>query len=200
MKYVVIDTETTGLDYKKNEVIAFGAMVMIDGVITETLEIYCHPERINDASPKALEVNGYSRKNKLWRYAIRREDAIEQIIYFLRRHIDGTLVGHNVQFDIQFLINMAMTENDKLEIVFPKPYLDTRDVARATLAPYGLDSMSLDSICSFLGWKRRQAHTALSDCEDCIRLLRALCPPSRRFLLRLKTLNAIRKIKGVIQS
>lgn len=175
-------------------------MVMIDGVITETLEIYCHPERINDASPKALEVNGYSRKNKLWKYAIRREDAIEQIIYFLRRHIDGTLVGHNVQFDIQFLINMAMTENDKLEIVFPKPYLDTRDVARATLAPYGLDSMSLDSICSFLGWKRRKAHTALSDCEDCIRLLRALCPPSRRFLLRLKTLNAIRKIKGVIQS
>lgn len=200
-KYVVIDTETTGLDYYKHEVIAFGGIVMIDGVITERFEVYCHPEA--KADPKALEVNGYSSKSRLWRNAVSREAAIVTITYFLRSHLDGILVGHNVNFDIQFLKAFAEKESKRnktepIEIVFPMPYLDTRDIARATLAPYGLDSMSLDNICLFLGWKRRRAHTALSDCEDCIRLLRALVPPSPAFLLRLKTLKTIRAIKGLL--
>lgn len=205
-KYVVIDTETTGLDYKQNEVIAFGGIVLIDGVVTDTLEVYCHPERPERCSPRALEVNGYSKTAREWRNAVRREDAILQIIYFLRSHLDGTLVGHNVQFDIQFLTRFAEAESrkrniadDALTIAFPKPYLDTRDIARATLAPYGLESMSLDSICYFLGWRRRKAHSALSDCEDCIRLLRALVPPSPSFLLRLKVMKTIRNLKGVLQ-
>lgn len=204
-KYVVIDTETTGLDYKQNEVIAFGGIVLIDGVVTDTLEVYCHPERPERCSPKALEVNGYSKSAREWRNAVRREDAILQIIYFLRSHLDGTLVGHNVQFDIQFLTRFAEAENRKgtgrsFTIAFPKPYLDTRDIARAALAPYGLESMSLDNICLFLGWRRRKAHTALSDCEDCIRLLRALVPPSPSFLLRLKVMKTIRHLKGVLKS
>lgn len=206
-KYIVIDTETTGLDFDKHEVIAFGGMVLIDGVVTDSLEVYCHPDHIGRADSKALEVNGYTPKARLWKYAVSREAAILQIVFFLRSHLDGTLVGHNVNFDIQFLKRFAEREslkrrrsdvNERIDIVFPKPYLDTRDVSRATLGPYGLESMSLDNICQFVGWKRRRAHTALSDCEDCIRLLRALVPPSPRFILRLKTLRTIRKIKGLL--
>lgn len=196
-KYVVIDTETTGLDFNKHEVIGFGGIVLIDGVIVETIEVLIHPARIEQADPKALEVNGYTPKK--WRDAIPAKVALEMIGEFLIRHSDGTLVGHNVNFDIQFLKRFGASWRGGFGYRFPKPYLDTRDLCRAVLSPFGLHSMSLDNICAFLGWERRRAHSALSDCEDCIRLIQNLCPPSPRFLARLHTMKAIRKIKGVIK-
>ena len=60
MKYVVIDTETTGLDHEVHELLSLGAMVMIDGVITETLEVKIRPRKIELADAKALSVNGYT--------------------------------------------------------------------------------------------------------------------------------------------
>ena len=194
MKYLVIDTETTGLDNQAHELISLGAIVMIDNVIVQTIEIKVKPQRLQNADPKAMQVNGYSEYK--WRKAIDPQLAANQIYAFFLNHQDATLVGHNVQFDIGFL--KAFCSDHHINIKIPTPYLDTRDICRATLAPFGLDSMSLDNICAFLGWQRRKAHTALSDCEDCIKILRCLAPPSIRFMLRLHTMKKIREIKGLL--
>lgn len=193
MKYVVIDTETTGLDHEVHELLSLGAMVMIDGVITETLEVKIRPRKIELADAKALEVNGYSEYR--WRNALDPDLACNLIRAFFLQHRDGTIVGHNVKFDIGFL--KSFCSEFGYDLYIPFGYVDTRDVCRATLPHFGAQSLSLDNICSFLGWKRRKAHTALSDCEDCIKILRCLCPPSPKFLLRLYTRKAINDLRGL---
>lgn len=194
IKYIIIDTETTGLDPDKHEMIAFGAIVMIDHIITEKIEIKWHPTRPDAASEEALEVNGYNNYN--WRDAISVEEAAAIIRRFLHKHLDGICVGHNLYFDRRFIF--AFAKEHQMEIVMPSPYLDTRDLCRAVLAPYGLHSMRLDNICEFLGWKRRRAHSALSDCEDCAKLMQVLSPPSYKFIARLKIQKQIRRIKALL--
>ncbi|NCW70360.1 MAG: hypothetical protein EBV86_17715 [Marivivens sp.] len=88
-------------------------------------------------------------------------------------------------------------KQDKL-LPIPYPYLDTMDIARTILAPYGLQSMKLEEICKFVGWSRRRAHTALSDCEDCYKILLNMSPPTWRFMLRLKTMKALKNLKELI--
>jgi len=193
MKYVIIDTETTGLDKYKHELIAFGALIMIDGIITETIELKIKPTNMDVADPKALEVNGFTERR--WRNATNPDYAVSLIKAFFIRHMDGTLVGHNVQFDIGFI--QVFAEKYKIEIPFSYPYMDTRDICRTTLPYFGAKSMSLDNICRFLGWERRRAHSALSDCEDCAKIIRNLCPPDPKFLLRLYLMKSIRQVKGL---
>jgi len=194
MKYVVIDTETTGLDHKEHELLSLGAIVMIDNVITERIEVKITPRKIDQADPQALRINGYTPYR--WKHSIDGKYACNIIKHFLLSHQDGILVGHNVNFDIRFLKAFASEYNEQFRI--PTPYIDTRDVCRVNLAPYGCSSMSLDNICAFLGWKRRKAHTALSDCEDCIKILRCMCPPSPKFIAYLHIRGAIARLKGLL--
>ena len=194
MKFIVIDTETTGLDHKRHELLSLGAIVMIDGVITERIEIKIKPRNIDQADAEALRINGYSPYR--WKNAIEGEHAVTIIKHLFLSHLDGVLVGHNVNFDIKFL--RAFADSYYQEFSFPVPYIDTRDVCRVNLAPYGCSSMSLDNICIFLGWKRRKAHTALSDCEDCIKILRCMVPPSPKFIMYVKLRGAIASVKELL--
>lgn len=195
MKYVVIDTETTGLDHRQHEMLSLGAIVMIDNIITETIEIKIKPRNIQNAEIKALQINGYSEYR--WKNALNADQAIRMIHAFMLRHQDGILVGHNVQFDINFIKSLG--NEFKIDIPISTPYIDTRDVCRVNLAPYGCSSMSLDNICEFLGWERRKAHTALSDCEDCIKIIRCMCPPDPKFLARLKFRRFMKDFRGLIK-
>lgn len=194
MKYIVIDTETTGLDPKKHELLSLGAIVMIDGNIVESIEIKIKPRNIDQADAEALRINGYSPYR--WKNAIEGDSAVTIIKHLFLCHSDAILVGHNVNFDIKFL--RAFADSYYKEFSFPTPYIDTRDLCRVNLASYGLHSMSLDNVCAFLGWKRRKAHTALSDCEDCIRILRCMCPPTTRFIAYLHLRGAIARLKGLL--
>ncbi len=102
MKYLIIDTETTGLDADRHELIGFGAIVLYNLQIIESYEIWVLPENIERADSKALEVNGYDPEK--WRNrAVSQSKGAERIGFFMSRHVDGCLVGHNVQFDIIFL-------------------------------------------------------------------------------------------------
>ena len=194
IKYVVIDTETTGLDSEIHEMIAFGAIVMIGHDVVEKFEVKWHPLRPEKASNEAMRVNGYS--DYTWRDSVGVDRAASLIDLFLTRHKDGISVGHNLYFDRRFIEAFGMEHNVKLKI--SSPYLDTRDLCRAVLAPYGLHSMRLDDICEFLGWKRRKAHSALSDCEDCVKLIQKMSPPSKRFILQLEAQRLFRAMRGKI--
>ena len=195
MKLLIIDTETTGLDPEVHEIIEFGAIVIIDGVIVEKIECKIQPKSLDRADRKAMDINGYSEYK--WRTAISQESAARLIWAFLARNRDAISVGHNLHFDRKFL--EAFGRESGIEIKLSSPYLDTRDICRATLAPYGLESMRLDDICKFLGWTRRNAHSALSDCEDCARIIANMVPPSKKFMLRLEIQKQIRRIKSVLK-
>ena len=195
-KYVIIDTETTGLDAEKHEIVSFGGIVLIDHKIVETIEIKIKPAHIDTADQKALEINGYSPDK--WQYANTQKEGAYKIAHFIERHRDKIFAGHNLQFDIKFIQALGKNQNVYMSIPAMYPYIDTRDLCRSMLSGYGLSSMSLDNICAFLGWHRRASHTALSDCEDCAKIIINFCPPTPKILVRLSTMKLLRNFRSLM--
>ena len=156
---VFLDTETTGLNPRTHEMIEFaGLKVYPDGEV-EALEMKITPERIEDASPKALEINGYTEE--AWRDSVPMSEAIPQIVEFVKGCV---LVGHNIKFDFNF-IKAAAQKHDAGGL--PYHTVDTVTLAYEHLAPRGLSKMSLANVCDYLGISNANAHTAMVDVIRC---------------------------------
>ncbi len=165
MKLAFIDTETTGLDPSKQEIIEIAILVVNEGRVVDKFESKIRPQRIEDASKKALEINGYAANPEAWASA----PTMEEVGPLIVKMLEGcTLVGHNVSFDEGFL-----TQNLKragIEGKLPYHKIDTVVLAMEHLKPLGLKKVSLDSIRDFLGWSKEGAHRAMKDVEDCRKL------------------------------
>lgn len=159
-----LDTETTGLTPGRHEVIEVAALVG-----DRLYHWMVRPERLEDAEPKALEVNGYARFPERWEGAKTMKEVGPEIMAALK----GTVVvGHNVGFDLDML-------NGHMRKVGLNPHLpyhkvDTVTLAYTRLVPLGLEKLSLDTIRAFLGWSKEGAHTAVKDVKDTERLYRLL--------------------------
>lgn len=179
-----LDTETTGLDPNKAEVIEVCVLVLYggcEGCVPEVFHILIKPERLEDAHPKALEINGYAKHPERWRDAPTMTEVGDQIADVLRGCI---LVGHNVGFDERML--NANLKRSGIERSVPHHKIDTVTLAREHLTPLGLKRVSMDAIREFLGWSTEGAHTAKKDAEDVLRLYRLLYRMTwwKRLLLR----------------
>jgi DNA polymerase-3 subunit epsilon len=160
----VLDTETTGLIPGKHEVIEVAVLV------GDTLHHWLvRPERLEDAEPKALEVNGYARNPERWDGAKTMLEVAPEILTVLK---GAVVVGHNVGFDLDML-NGHMRKVG-LHPRLPYHKVDTTTLAYTRLAPLGLDRLALDAIRDFLGWSKEGAHTAVKDVMDTARLYRLL--------------------------
>jgi DNA polymerase III epsilon subunit-like protein len=181
-----IDTETTGLSADKNDIIEFYGVN--EGTGAE-LHLYIHPERPENAHPKALEVNGYTEEAWKANGAIQMTEALPQISAFL---VDVILAGQNVSFDERFIKATMGRHGDETRIGYHK--LDTVSLSIATLRPLGIRSVSLHNVCKVLGVTNEGEHTAKADVRRTRAVYRALLSPSRRMLdywqVRIAELNA----------
>jgi DNA polymerase-3 subunit epsilon len=176
-----IDTETTGLDSAIHEVIEVAIVKEYPDGRIEYYQSLIRPERIEDAHPKALEVNGYAADPSRWDRMETMETVGPLILSTLK---DCVVVGHNVGFDIDML--EANMRRAGLSPRLPYHKIDTVTLAYEHLVPCGLESLSLDNIRRFLDWSLEDAHTAMKDAKDARRLYR-LCNRSgkvARFLMR----------------
>ncbi len=160
-KIIFLDTETTGLDPKKHEIIDI-AMIILTADERIVYNTKIKPSRIIDADIKALEVNGYT--DDKWSKAPDMAECIHEI----HKHLmDAYIIGYNPQFDVGFL------ENTLREYGLAVPRLRCIDLMALSfyfLMPLGIKSLSLDSVRKFLGISPQHAHTALKDAWDCMYL------------------------------
>lgn len=156
-----IDTETTGLDSDRHEVIEIAIILQDAKGRLAHYQTKIQPERIEDADPKALEINGYAANPKAWKNAPLMSEVGSLITSTLRGSI---VVGHNVDFDLGML--RANLQKAGCSTRLPYHKVDTMTLAYEHLAPLGLESLSLDRIRDFLGWSRENAHTAMQDAKD----------------------------------
>lgn len=163
-----IDTETTGLDPLRHEIISIAIITEYGDGRIERWSSKIRPEHIDTASEKALKVNGYNSYE--WCDAPSFFEVFNVIQQKLRK---GIIVGHNVAFDIAFLrqayIDLGEDPDDK-KTGIARYKIDTITLAHEHLQPMGMWFLGLDSIRKFLGWDTEGAHTALQDAEDCRRL------------------------------
>ncbi len=160
-----LDTETTGLDFDKNEIIEIGC-VLVDQdwsgelpvfTVVDEFEIKIKPERIEDADPVSLRINKYDPSD--WVFAYTQEEGMK----ILANKTKGCImVAHNLCFDASF-IDRAFK---KTQVLNEMHYLrlDTITMAFAKLHDNReVEKYSLRSLCEYFNIQNKNAHTALAD-------------------------------------
>lgn len=170
MKILVLDTETTGLDITRHEIIQLGYIsLFIDQnnkkSIVEEKEFTITPLHLETASPEALRINGYSSER--WKNSIPFSKCFMQI----RNAIENSdlLLGQNLNFDLRFLKQAFHNLNIKPPI-FPN-YIDTKRMAQTLVERKVIKSTSMDRMCEHFNiTSDGRAHTALVDCHRTIKV------------------------------
>jgi DNA polymerase III subunit epsilon len=173
VRFVVLDTETTGLDPRRDRVISIGALAVRDGqiLLDDTFEILLKVA-YNNAS---VTVHGITRDEA--RLGMDEPEALEVFLRFLR---DGVIVGHHIGHDIQS-INAACERHFGLQL--KNRSLDTMDLtlqlkdAGAFEGRKVPEGFSLDALCEMFDIVPHDRHTAGGDAfltaRVFLRLLRA---------------------------
>ena len=165
MIITVIDTETTGLDKSKHEIIE---LAMISYVVSEGGERFVlkkfntkvKPRHIETASPKALEVNHYKKEE--WENA----PDISEVLFEAKQIIENSqvLIGQNLIFDLRYLSDAF--ENNGYEVPDYPAYLDTKAMADVLRRQNKIKRSGMDYLCEHYNVKfSGKAHSALADCE-----------------------------------
>ncbi len=170
LAYVVFDTETTGLDPERDEIVQLAALRVVNGRIVdgEVFETLIDPQR--PIPPGATAVHGITPQMVIGAPHIGEAGA-----RFHRFAAGAVLVAHNAPFDMAFL---RRHEADICQR-FDNPILDTV-LASAVLFGQG-ESHSLDALASRFGIIIPEAarHTALGDAEATAQALVRMLPMLR---------------------
>lgn len=175
MKILVLDTETTGLDLTKHEIIQIGFLsikLYEDDTykIMDECELKIRPLHIELASPQALVVNGYNESD--WKDSLIFSDHSEKIKNYIENC--DLLLGQNLIFDLRFI--KQTFANFNLEPPKFPGYGDTRSLAGNLLKENKIRSASMDNLCNYYNIQNYgKAHTALVDCKRTFDVWRKLC-------------------------
>jgi DNA polymerase III epsilon subunit-like protein len=176
-KLAFIDIESTGLDVGTHEIIELGVVIVSQDwtvagkpifTIIEEFECKIKPERISDADPVSLRINGYDPS--AWVFAFTLKEAMG---LFAEKTKDAIMVAHNVIFDFAFLEKAFKDTGVENTMHYHK--LDTISIAYAKLRDAeDVDKFSLRFLCQYFGIENKRAHTALSDAHATFELYKKL--------------------------
>ena len=157
MRELVLDTETTGLDFSNGDrIVEIGIVELENHIETGNFfHYYLNPERVS--SLEALKVHGLtpeflSDKPKF-------EDIADELIKFIGH---SKIVIHNASFDIGFL--NAELKNCNMSLINEENIIDTIVLAKNKFRG---QSISLDSLCRRynIDISQRDVHGALKDAK-----------------------------------
>jgi len=160
VRQIVLDTETTGLDWAQgNRVIEIGCVEIIDRKLTGNhFHQYINPER--DSEEKALEVHGLTAE------FLSDKPLFHQVAEAFLTFVKGAeLVIHNAAFDIGFLNHeLQRIHGDGFSMAEHCTITDTLALAKAR---HPGQRNSLDALCKRydVDNSHRELHGALLDAE-----------------------------------
>ena len=174
--FAFIDTETTGFNPDKHELIEIaGIVVEMENPrdlstyhVIEEFEYKIHPERIHDADPAALRVNHYDPSR--WTHALTLEAAMKLVG---EKTTGAVMVSHNISFDAGFVDKAFRLSG----MANPMHYhrIDTVSMAHALLqGNQDVDHLSLRSLCHYFGIVQDTQHEALADTRALFELYKKL--------------------------
>ena len=159
VRFVVLDSETTGLDPRKDRLITIcavgvvGGEILLDDVFDALLEV-----QYNSA---AVTVHGVTRQESL--QGITEPEALERFLGYLK---DGVIVGHHIGHDVATLnagyerywgFSLRNRSLDTMEL--------TLNLERdgAFQGNDSISEFSLDGLCNLFGVIPHDRHTASGD-------------------------------------
>ena len=185
VRFVVLDSETTGLDPRKDRLITIGAVaviggeILLDDVFDALLEV--------SYNSSAVTVHGVTRQESM--SGVTEPEALERFLAYLK---DGVIVGHHIGHDVATL-NAGYQRHWGFSL--QNRSLDTMELALnlerdgAFPASDAFSDFSLDGLCSLFGVIPHDRHTASGDAfmtaQVFLRLLRLASRHGRSTLGRL---------------
>lgn len=150
--FVSIDIETTGLSPAFDEIIELGAAKYRNGILTETFSSLVKPEMLIDEF--ITQMTGIT--DEMLADAPSLPEALLGYINFLG---DDILIGHNVNFDINFIYDACNKCNLS---PFGNDFIDTMRLARRMYKE--LSNHKLDTLARYFCITPRTLHRSLNDC------------------------------------
>ena len=159
VRFVALDSETTGLDPRRDRLITIGAVAVVGGdiLLDDAFEIMM-PVRYNTSS---VTVHGITRDEA--RDGLSEPEALEALLDYLGT---GVIVGHHILHDITAL---TLACNRHFGIELRNRFLDTMDLTlhleRDGVLPENtrIEGFSLDALCQLFGVVPHDRHTAAGD-------------------------------------
>lgn len=148
---IVLDTETTGLDYTRERIIEFAAVRLENGKITDEFQTLINPHQ--HIRKSSMAVHGITQE--MVEDAPTEEEALPKILEFIG---DYPIVAHNAIFDYSFL-NEAKKRVFGEELTNPR--IDTQIMFRE-IAP-DLESHGLEALTHRFNVELHNHHRAMAD-------------------------------------
>ncbi len=170
-KILYFDTETTGVDPVKNDIIQIAGIIEVDGEVKEEFNLKAKPFDFTTIQDRALEVNNVTRE-ELEEYPDPRQ-AYVKLLGIFTSHIDKFdredkffPAGQNIRFDLDFLSNFFRKNYDKYFGSWQNwKMIDSLYITNmlASLGLLNLPNHKLETVCEHFEIKIEKAHDALSD-------------------------------------
>ena len=148
---IVLDVETTGLDYTKEKIIEFAAVRLENGKIKDRFETLINPQQ--HIRKSSIAIHGITEE--MVADAPKEEEILPQILDFIK---DYPIIAHNAIFDYSF-INEASLRHLNKEIKNQR--IDTQMMFKEIYPD--LDSCGLEALMQKFGVTYDTRHRAMAD-------------------------------------
>lgn len=151
--YVSIDLETTGLDPDKNEIISIAAIKDENNEVKQFYELINIKHNIPTSISKMTKIDN----NLLDKDGIDLSVALRELCEFIG---NATIIGYNIQFDIQFLVRACQKTNIP---ILKNKSIDLMGIIKRN--DLFLDNYRLSTVLKKYGIKSKGAHNSLWDAQ-----------------------------------
>ena len=154
MRFVVFDTETTGLDTKQDRILSIGTITVIGNTlkVADSLECYLKQDLFN---AETVKIHGLLKEG-----TYKKATEEEAIIQFLAHIKNSVIVAHHAAFDIA-MINQALKRLNLPKL--KNKVLDTGHLFKKTKLDISKNHFSLDQLSLKFNIPLHDRHTASGD-------------------------------------
>lgn len=159
LTFVILDTETTGLDLSKDHILSFGAVKVHSQkiLISTAVEWYLSSSKTGKES---IPVHGLLKSEE----ELPLEEFAPQLLSYLGNHV---IIGHSIGFDLAML-NKALKPFGLQDL--PNPSIDTKNLAirldhglMVDSSRINFQTYTLDALCKRFNIETDDRHTAGGD-------------------------------------
>lgn len=154
IRFVVLDTETTGFSYEQDRILSIGAIAIKNNkiLVSDSFEVFIKQEIFNR---ETVKIHGIRRNGN--EIKVSEKEALIQFIEYLD---DAVIVAHHTVFDVT-MINMALK---RMHLgTLKSKQLDTNYIHKKITSDRLKKTFSLDDLCEIYNIKMHDRHNAIGD-------------------------------------
>ena len=157
MRKIILDTETTGLNFQKDRIIEIGCLELVNDVPSGNIFHRYYSPGLIKISDEAEKIHGLN--NKILEKYPKFDDCIDDFIAYIK---DSILIVHNASFDIS-MINSAFSRNN-LELIDIEKCICSLIMAKKLFPG---SKVNLNALCKRydISVEGREKHDAMTDCH-----------------------------------